>query len=59
MQGVLDFIVTNLPLILCLITGIGLLVLFRSLRIMRETFTVVCISYVLSALTGAVIGLLF
>jgi len=27
MQGVLDFIVTNLPLILCLITGIGLLVL--------------------------------
>ena len=39
--------------------GIGMLVLFRSNRNMRENFTVVCISYVLSALTGAVIGLLF
>ena len=27
MEGVLDFILTNLPLILCLITGVGLLVL--------------------------------
>ncbi len=27
MQPVLDFIITNLPLILCLITGVGLLVL--------------------------------
>ena len=39
--------------------GIGMLVLFRSNRNMRENFTVVAISYVLSALTGAVIGLLF
>ena len=39
--------------------GIGMLVLFRSNRNMRENFTVVCISYGLSALTGAVIGLLF
>ena len=39
--------------------GIGMLVLFRSNRNMRENFTVVCISYVLSALTGAGIGLLF
>ena len=39
--------------------GIGMLVLFRSNRNMRENFIVVCISYVLSALTGAVIGLLF
>ena len=38
--------------------GIGMLVLFRSNRNLRENFTVVGISYVLSALTGAVIGLL-
>ena len=39
--------------------GIGLLVLFRSNRDMRENFTVVGISYVLSAVSGIVIGLLF
>ena len=39
--------------------GIGMLVLFRSNRNLRENFTVVGISYVLSALSGAVIGLLF
>ncbi len=39
--------------------GIGLLVLFRSNRDMRENFTVVGLSYVLSALSGIVIGLLF
>ena len=39
--------------------GIGMLVLFRSNRDMRENFTVVGISYVLSAVSGIVIGLLF
>ena len=38
--------------------GIGMLVLFRSNRDMRENFTVVGISYVLSAVSGIVIGLL-
>ena len=39
--------------------GIGMLVLFRSNRDMKENFTVVGVSYVLSALSGIVIGLLF
>ena len=39
--------------------GIGMLVLFRSNRDMRENFTVVGISYVLSAVSGIVIGRLF
>lgn len=38
--------------------GIGMLVLFRTNRSMRENLTVVAISYVLSALSGIVIGLL-
>lgn len=38
--------------------GIGMLVLFRTNRNMRENLTVVAISYVLSALSGIVIGLL-
>ena len=38
--------------------GIGMLVLFRSNRDMRENFAVVGISYVFSALTGILIGLL-
>ena len=39
--------------------GIGLLVLFRTNRDMRENLTVVGIAYALSALSGVVIGLLF
>ena len=39
--------------------GIGLLVLFRSNRDMRENLTVVGIAYALSALSGMVIGLVF
>ena len=38
--------------------GIGMLVLFRTNRSMRENLTVVAISYVLSALSGIVIGLI-
>lgn len=38
--------------------GIGMLVLFRTNRSMRENLTVVAISYVLSALSGTVIGLI-
>ena len=38
--------------------GIGMLVLFRSNRDMRENFAVVGISYVFSALSGILIGLL-
>jgi len=38
--------------------GIGMLVLFRTNRNMRENLSVVAISYVLSALSGIVIGLL-
>ena len=37
--------------------GIGMLVLFRTNRNMRENLTVVAISYVLSALSGIVIGI--
>ena len=37
--------------------GIGMLVLFRTNRSMRENLTVVAISYVLSALSGIVIGI--
>ena len=39
--------------------GIGMLVLFRSNRDLRENLRVVVISYVLSVLCGSVIGLLF
>lgn len=39
--------------------GIGLLVLFRTNRDMRENFAVVGIAYVLSALCGMAIGVLF
>ena len=38
--------------------GIGMLVLFRTNRSMRENLTVVAISYVLSALSGMLIGFL-
>ena len=38
--------------------GIGMLVLFRTNRSMRENLSVVAISYVLSALSGIVIGLI-
>ena len=38
--------------------GIGMLVLFRTNRSMRENLTVVAISYVLSALSGIVFGLI-
>ena len=38
--------------------GMGMLVLFRTNRSMRENLSVVAISYVLSALSGIVIGLL-
>ena len=38
--------------------GIGMLVLFRTNRNMRENLTVVAISYVLSALSGIAIGIL-
>ena len=37
--------------------GIGMLVLFRTNRSLRENLTVVAISYVLSALSGIVIGI--
>lgn len=37
--------------------GMGMLVLFRTNRSMRENLTIVAISYVLSALSGIVIGL--
>ncbi len=39
--------------------GIGMLVLFRTNRNLRENLTIVGISYVLSALCGMAIGLLF
>jgi len=39
--------------------GIGMLVLFRSNRDMRENFAVVGISYLFSALCGMLIGLIF
>ena len=39
--------------------GIGMLVLFRSNRNLRENLSIVAISYVFSALTGMLIGLLF
>ena len=39
--------------------GIGMLVVFRSNRDMRENFAVLGISYVLSALCGIIIGALF
>ena len=39
--------------------GMGLLVLFRTNRDMRENFCIVGICYVFSALTGILIGLLF
>ncbi len=39
--------------------GIGLLVLFRTNRDMRENLTIVAIAYALSALSGLVIGLVF
>ncbi len=39
--------------------GIGMLVLFRTNRSMRENLSVVAISYVLSALSGILIGLIF
>ena len=39
--------------------GIGMLVLFRTNRDLRENLMVVVISYVLSALSGIVIGLMF
>ena len=38
--------------------GIGMLVLFRSNRNMRENLAVVAVAYSLSALSGMVIGLL-
>ena len=38
--------------------GIGMLVLFRTNRNMRENLTIVAISYVFSALSGIVIGLI-
>ena len=39
--------------------GMGLLVLFRTNRDMRENFCIVGICYIFSALTGILIGLLF
>ncbi len=39
--------------------GIGMLVLFRTNRNLRENLTIVFISYVLSALSGMAIGILF
>ena len=39
--------------------GIGLLVLFRTNRDMRENFCIVGICYIFSALTGILIGILF
>ena len=39
--------------------GIGMLVLFRTNRNLRENVTIVAVSYVLSALSGMVIGLCF
>ena len=38
--------------------GIGMLVLFRTNRSMRENLSVVAISYVLSAVSGILIGLI-